>query len=674
MAPDGSLRPPFPTGPVQAPAPAPIPSSGPASPPGPPGGARAHRSAHRKSPASRRLRLSRRDRLVAISVFFIGVLTIGLATGFGTESSAEPTVRAFLFDWQQQRYDAAAALTTGAPSAVVTAMQTELADLDGTAMFLKMGSVRQSGQTAQASFTASVDLAEGGHQWIYTGDLTLRSTGSGWKVQWAPSVIHPSLGPGDRLAVLTTYAPRAQVQDSSGHSLLTASTAHVVGVTPGKLSDEARTASSFAKVAGLDQAQVLGQIRAAPPLSFLPLLTLDQTTFDKLLPRLEKVPGLTQHTRGLQAFGSLESDLVGRVGTENSPELLAQGEAYQPGATIGTSGLEHAYQTALVGTPSTDVMVVNSAGHVVSTLKHWAGTAGTPVRTTISSPAQAAAASALGSSPGSSGEIIAVQASTGKILADVEHTAAGQELPSGGTVNAQAQPGMAFTIVSAAALLGSGYPVNRQVPCQGSAMVGGQTFTTTSASSSPPPFTSDFANGCVTAFANLSTLLSSSQLGEMEKGFGVGMSWNLPVSSFSGSADTPNGLAGLAADAIGRGGVRMSPLGMALVAAEVDAGVGHDPAILQSDPADARPAPLSTSALVALRGLMRQAVHSGAAHAADVSGGQVFGQAGLVKTGHNWLSWFTGYRGDVAFTVLETSSTARQAAAAMAGAFLSAMR
>jgi cell division protein FtsI/penicillin-binding protein 2 len=288
---------------------------------------------------------------------------------------------------------------------------------------------------------------------------------------------------------------------------------------------------------------------------------------------------------------------------------------------------------------------------------------------------QAAAASALGASPGSSSEIIAVQASTGKILADVEHPVAGQKLPSGGTVDASAQPGMAFTIVSAAALLRTGYPVNRQVPCQGSTSVGGQTFTTISSSSSPPPFTSDFANGCVTAFANLATLLTSSQLGEMEKGFGVGMTWNLPVPSFSGSADSPGGYAGLAADAIGQGGVRMSPLGMALVAAEVDSGVGHPPAILETDPPATPTSPLSSSAFVQLRALMRQAVSSGAAHAADVSGGQVFGQAGLVKTGsHAWLSWFTGYRGDVAFTVLETSSTAQQAAAAMAGAFLSAMR
>ena len=37
----------------------------------------------------------------------IGVLVIGLATGFGTELSAEPTAQSFLLAWQQQQYAAA---------------------------------------------------------------------------------------------------------------------------------------------------------------------------------------------------------------------------------------------------------------------------------------------------------------------------------------------------------------------------------------------------------------------------------------------------------------------------------------------------------------------------------------------------------------------------------------
>ena len=46
----------------------------------------------------------------------------------------------------------------------------------------------------------------------------------------------------------------------------------------------------------------------------------------------------------------------------------------------------------------------------------------------------------------------------------------------------------------------------------------------------------------------------------------------------------------------------------------------------------------------------------------------MYGQAGVVQSGkHSYLSWFVGYRGSLAVAVLETGSTASQAAAALAG-------
>jgi hypothetical protein len=50
----------------------------------------------------------------------------------------------------------------------------------------------------------------------------------------------------------------------------------------------------------------------------------------------------------------------------------------------------------------------------------------------------------------------------------------------------------------------------------------------------------------------------------------------------------------------------------------------------------------------------------------------VYGQSGVVQTGaHAYLSWFVGYRGSMAVAVIETGTTQAQAAAALAGAFLS---
>jgi membrane peptidoglycan carboxypeptidase len=120
--------------------------------------------------------------------------------------------------------------------------------------------------------------------------------------------------------------------------------------------------------------------------------------------------------------------------------------------------------------------------------------------------------------------------------------------------------------------------------------------------------------------------------------------------------------------------VLMSPLGMATMAAEVAAGTGRSPVLLPTDTPATWQAPLSGTELVELRQLMRLAVTSGSARAANLPGTAVYGQAGVVQSGkHSYLSWFVGYRGSMAVAVLESGSSASQAAAALAGTFLKAV-
>jgi membrane peptidoglycan carboxypeptidase len=118
----------------------------------------------------------------------------------------------------------------------------------------------------------------------------------------------------------------------------------------------------------------------------------------------------------------------------------------------------------------------------------------------------------------------------------------------------------------------------------------------------------------------------------------------------------------------------MSLLSMAMVAAAVDAGSWHVPQVIKTaaSPPGAGTA-LDPGMTKALRGLMRGAVRSGAAQAAGLRGPQVYGQVGMVHTGSGWMSWFVGYRGDTAIAAIESGRTAQLSAAALAGAFFSAL-
>ena len=604
----------------------------------------------------------------------VGVLVIGLATGFGSELSAEPTAQAFLLDWQQQQYAAAGALTTAAPATVTADLRGAFAQLDATQLFMTMKSVVQHGSTAEASFMATIDIAQQGRVWTYRGQFGLRQVDGAWKVDWMPSVVNPSLSQGDRLAVVTRFPARASVLDAKGDPLQVPAPAYVLGVWPARLSSQAATARAFARLTSLQAGQVLGQIAAAPPDQFLRLATVDTPTYAGLRSSLHEVPGLVVRPESQRLFQAEATGLVGGVGSEINERLRADGALYAPGATIGLSGLEQAYQRQLVGTPTTEVVVVNSAGVQTAVLTQWPGAAGTPVHTTINPTVQSAALTAL-DGVSSSGEIVAVQASTGEVLAVAQHQAAGA-LPAEGALNAKLTPGTAFTIVSAAALVSNGLLASTQVSCANSFIVGGQTFTS-DGTGEQKPFSTAFAEGCSTAFADLSERLSASQWAQVVREFGIGSDWSvLPVPAFSGSVPSAAGDADLAAQTIGQGNVQMSLLSMAMVAAAVDAGRWHVPQMIQasSDPASTPGSTLDPDMMSALRGLMRGAVRSGAAQAASVPGAQVYGQVGLVHTGSGWLSWFVGYRGDVAIAAIESGKTPQLSAAALAGAFFSAFR
>ena len=231
-------------------------------------------------------------------------------------------------------------------------------------------------------------------------------------------------------------------------------------------------------------------------------------------------------------------------------------------------------------------------------------------------------------------------------------------LPGGGALNAKVQPGMAFSIVSAAALLPAGVAENQPLPCRATATVGGETFSYQASDADQGDLRLRLRRRLRDRVRDHVPDPDRVQLTAVERAFGIGSSWHLRVPAFSGSASAASGRGGAGRAGDRPGGVLMSPLGMAMVAAEVDSGVGRLARHLARDPAATWQAPLSGTSL--------------ASSAADAAGGPVrvrrtrptcpasrfHGQAGVVKTGaHAYLSWFVGYRGGLAVAAIETGTT-----------------
>ena len=469
---------------------------------------------------------------------------------------------------------------------------------------------------------------------------------------------------------------RAQLLDAEGVPLTPLSWVYTVGVVPDSLKDPAQTANGLAQATGLAATQVLSWIIEAPGAGFLELVRFNPARYHRLSRRLSRVPGLRIERQRLRLFDSIAAAVSGGVGGEAASLLQEEGIPYRPGTTVGLSGLQQAFQRTLVGAPTTEVVVENAAGQVVSVRQRWAGHAGTDVRTTINASVQDAANQALQSAPGSAA-IVAISPTTGHVLAVAQRDAG--SMPEVQALSGRYQPGQAFTIVSTAALLNTGLiGVNSPIPCGVSNPVGGENFTNDPPVPSLGTFRADFANACSTAFAGLSLRLSAKELRAAAAGFGLGKPWQLPLSAFTGAMQTPSNQAELAEDSIGIGSVQVSPLDMAIAAAVVQSGTWHPPSLVTSppDPGLTPTVPFGTQVVSALQTLMRSTVTNGVGRAANVGTTPVYGQVGSVPDGPGGLraAWFIGFQGNMAFAVLELTRSASTSAAPLAGRFLNELQ
>lgn len=603
-------------------------------------------------------------------VLLAGAIGIGLMRP--GVPSPEPTVSEFLLAWQSQHYLQAAQLSTGNPKVVARELADAYQRLDASHLNLSMLSVSQHGKAAYARFNAAIELGGSGLTWSYNNGFGLADGPHGWRVTWSPSDIVAGMTSREQLAVVSSWKQRSSLLDSANRPLAVPSDVYRVGVIPGQLKNAGRTATGLAAATQLPAVQIEGQMDQALPGEFLALLTLSPTEYAALRPELSGIPGLVVRKRKEPLFNSIAPDVVGSVGTETASVLRTNGMQYRPGTTVGESGLQEAFQRQLTGTPETEV-VLQQAGLAAVVLHTWPGTAGKPVHTTLNSSVQLAADHALARTPASAA-IVAVQAGTGKILAVASHTAG--KMPTLQPLSGQYEPGQSFTIISSAAILSTGLSPDAPVPCQANNPVGKRIFYNEPREPNGArwSFRTDFARACSTAFAGLALRQGvAHSLTTASQNFGIG-GWQLPVSSyFSGRIGQPPGQAMLAAEMIGTGDVRVSPLGMALAASVVDSGKWRGPSLV-TDPGLAEPssAPRGTTSanvLTQLRTLMRDAARAPANAVADV-GGDVYAQTGSGRYGHLWINWFVGYRGSVAFAAVQLGKTPSTAVSSLAGNFL----
>jgi hypothetical protein len=366
--------------------------------------------------------------------------------------------------------------------------------------------------------------------------------------------------------------------------------------------------------------------------------------------------------------------VTGNVVRATAAQARALGPAYQAGDRIGQGGVEEAYQQQLAGRPALTIRIEGPGSRVDATAARLPATAGTSVRTSIDMNVQLAASAAVRAAATTRPvDLVALQPSTGRVLAVIERPGGADRVFQG-----VFPPGSTFKVVTASALSGTGLRPASAVRCPAQVNVGGRIFHNAGNENlGSTSLQNAFAVSCNSTFITLATQrLNGSTLASAAATFGFNSRPNLGIPATLGRFTTPTTQIDLAADAFGQGADLVNPLSEASMAGAIEDGTWRPPQLVLSPapPQSAQPHTLSPTILNTVRPMMRAVVTSGTAANVGFQAG-VFGKTGTAEFGSaqnpRAHAWFVGYRGNLAFAVLvEGGGLGADASAPIANAFL----
>ncbi|MGB7982350.1 MAG: penicillin-binding transpeptidase domain-containing protein [Candidatus Nanopelagicales bacterium] len=534
-----------------------------------------------------------------------------------------------------------------------------LAGIDDIPASVSVDSVARDGDTATATLVWSWDTP--GEPWRYPSTATLRKTDDLWSVQWAPSVLEPSLTDGESLQVTLDQPARADILGAGDDVLVTLRPVLRIGIDKTRVPPEQAPASAraLATLVDIDPESYAKAVQQAGPKAFVEAVVLRQADANELgQAALEAIPGAIGRADELPLAPTRDfaTEILGRVGPATA-ELIADSEgAVLPGEQVGLSGLQARYDEQLGGV--TGAVVVAVSVEQERTLHSAEPVVGAPLRTTLDSALQRAAEVAL-AGVGPASALVAIRPSTGDMLA----AASGQGSEGLNTATfGQYPPGSTMKVVTALALMRAGVAPTDPVPCTPTIVVDGKTFGNyddyPASGIGSIPLRTAVANSCNTAMISQRDELDDDALAEAAATLGLGVDHDLGFPAYFGQVPAPSSATEEAASMIGQGKVLASPMAMAAVAASVAQGQTVVPRLLPevATPEADSAQPLTPTETDDLRDMMRAVVTEGTAgFLRDVPGAPVGAKTGTAEFGTenppDTHAWMIATQGDLAVAV-----------------------
>ncbi len=514
---------------------------------------------------------------------------------------------------------------------------------------------------ATVTVTYSWPLPSG--PWQYEALVHLVHDGPGWKVVWAPSVLHPKLDQTNRLVHTHIPAKRAQITGNNGAALVEEHDVVKVGIDKTRVSPEQAVASAqtLATVLGTDPARYAAQVSTAGAQAFVVALTLRKGDVPAQVADIPGAVGVAGKAM-LTPTAGFATDLIGVVG-EATPQIIAASKgAVAAGDQVGLSGLQKRYDEQLRGTPGDRVTIVGRRAPSASTtpgatpaptasvtpqvIHNTEPVAGRPLALSLDLDLQQKAQQVMSTVPGAAA-VAVVRPSSGAVLALANSPASGGQPDAN---SGRYAPGSTFKIATALALIRKGYTPDTLVDCTPTTTVAGWPFKNYSDFPSERvgkiPLKDAIAASCNTALINEHATISGDDLRAAAASLGVGIDYDAGFPVFYGEVPQPDSSPKKGQELIGQGGVLASPLAMAGLAASV----ASDRTVIawlvdQSKPTSTATA-LTPAEGAALRTLMSHTVAAGSGrvlqgHAAGAKTGTAEYGTGTPLPTHAWMICYT---------------------------------
>ncbi|GAA4486565.1 penicillin-binding transpeptidase domain-containing protein [Rhodococcus olei] len=501
------------------------------------------------------------------------VLGVGVVSGVLTrpKTDAQSVLDRYVSAINHGDVDAAADLTSY-PNAAKSSMSQAFDALSPERVHFDVNQIIDlDADSGMFNAVATWDLGKD-RTWTYNVDGWVRNLSVGWRVSWNPATFMPGLGNGRTVRLDRTDAAPPTVTDIAGTPMMTEQTINAIRLDPARTPDQVASTAALAKaiepVAPLITAQSLQQDLAAAKGQAITAVNLRDADFAVLEDRLRPIPGVV---------------------VESRPKLITiDRRVYGP----VVDAMRTVWQANRDATAGWAINAVEPNGATVR-LTGYQGPPGPDIRSTIDPRLQLAAEDAA-VSVGTPAAIVAVQPSTGAIVAVAQ---------------------------------------NNQATDLG-----------------PIAFTGLYPSGSTLDLVRAAATAQNTDLERAAKQLGLGLNYTIPgldqqTASFGGGG--PN-LMRAASDRRTEDQVTVSPFGMALVAASIARGAPTVPVIAagQSATTDGTMSQLPGPVTDQLRGIMRDTVHRGPANL--LAGyGDLIGATGA----HDGDRWFYGSRGDLAFAV-----------------------